>query len=565
MVWKNFVNQASQCLEEIGLEVKKGDLEEPPREVDADLAFPCFGLEDDPTESSRELREKIEVQNKDLIEKAEAKGPYLNFYLDMNSFAGQIFSKVKEDYGSSNLGKGKKVLLEHTSVNPSGPLHVGRIRNSVIGDSLARILEFSGYDVLTQYYVNDIGKQCAMIKYGKENLEPEEELVEKYSGWKNKEDFELMFYYVAANRHLKEDNKAMEEVEEMLRKCESGDVDLLEELREQAKYCLKGQKEVFEELGVDFDEFFFESQLVQDGKVAELIKRLEETEYATKSEGALALDLSTFSKGRDEAIIRKEDGTSVYLARDLAYHLEKAKRADKLMTVLGEDHEIEGNELKIILQEILDVKNEIRPLFYSFVNFEGVELSTRKGQTAPVDELIEEAKEKAEEEIEKREFSEATEELARKIGVGAVKYHIARTDLKKPIKFSWDEALSFEGDAAPYIQYTHARASSILEKSQGKNLTDFEPVTEKEEEKKLLNIISKFPSVVEESARKLRPHIIANYCWKASEIFNKFYQKCPVIQSEGDLRKTRLHLVKAYGQTIQNALNLLGIQAPEKM
>lgn len=564
MPWRDFKNQVLNCLKEADVEASQRDLEEPPEEVDADLAFPCFELGEEPKERAKELAEELKVKERDFIGKVTAEGPYLNFYLDLDKFAKRVFSEVDEGYGSSDLGRGQKILLEHTSVNPSGPIHVGRIRNSIVGDSLGRILSFAGYDVSTQYYVNDVGKQSAMIKYARENLEPQEELLEKYSEFKDKQDFELMFYYVAANKFLKEKEEARGEVEEMLDRLESGDGELLREMRQQAEYCLEGQRKVFDELDISFDSFFFESDLIQEGKVENVMEKLKSSEYTVKSDGALALDLSSFQQGRDEAIIQRKDGTSVYLTRDLAYHVEKAKRAEKLITILGEDHEVEGNELKIVLENILDLENEITPIFYSFVNFEGAELSTRKGKTAPVDELIQEAKGKAMEEIRKRDFSEATQDLAKKIGVGAIKYHIARTGLKKPINFSWEEALSFEGDAAPNIQYTYARASSILRKSDT-NPKDFEPHLKKKEAKKLLKKISKMPLAVEGTAKNLRPHLVANYCWKASEVFNKFYQECPVIRSEGNLKKSRLYLVKAYRQTIQNALNLLGIQAPEKM
>ncbi|MEA3255514.1 MAG: arginine--tRNA ligase [Candidatus Altiarchaeota archaeon] len=522
-----------------------------------------------PVELAKEITGEITPGG--VVKNVEAVNGYINFSLDYSVIIIPLLKDLRErksGYGGSGR-KNRKVILEHTSINPSGPLHIGRVRNSLIGDSLARVLKFSGYEVETHYFVNDVGKQIAIIALGfKEGLKPDRDAIERYGRYKEKEDFKVFFEYISANKKFMEDPGFARRVQEYIKKAESGDEGALNEISDVARRCLKGQKEIFQILKIHFDRFDFESDYIKRGDVSAVLEFLRGSEYAKTSEKGFGLDLAGFGIERrgGVSILARADGTSVYLSRDVAYHLQKSKLGDLLINVFGEDHKFEFLELKTILGKIYNVKTPLEVVHYSFVNFEGEELSTRKGQTAPVDKLLEEAVSKAELEIEKRGI--ASKEVAPVIGIGAIKYHILKTSPQKPITFRWSEALNFEGDAAPYIQYAHARCSSIIKKSGiGVDEIDVDGIDLglEKSEVDLIRHILKFPEVVKETASEKKPNIIANYLYKLSTGFSRFYKNCPVLPSEGKIRERRLLLVDATRQVLKNGLNLLGIEAPEKM
>ena len=372
----SFEEFREECKSLAGKEVK---LEKPPKEVGVDvgLALPCFQFEGGPNKKAKELKEKKNKKKKTYVKEAKAQGPYLNFYINWDEFSENLELKDIEK-------KNKNILLEHTSVNPSGPIHVGRLRNSIIGDTLKRILKASGYDVETHYYVNNMGKQMAMILWGNENnIEPSDELKEKYMEYKNKSDFKTMFTYVESNKKSKDG-----EIQKILKNAEEGNKDILNKLEKISENCLEGQLEVLKRINVDFDEFDFESKYVKNRDTKKILDKLDE--YLIERDGLKGLDLSKFGLERRGGILPllRKDGTSVYILRDIAYHLEKSNKSKWLVNVVGEDHKVEMKELKTILKEYFDVNAKIDVIHFAFVSFEGMQLSTRKGQTAPLDLLL---------------------------------------------------------------------------------------------------------------------------------------------------------------------------------
>jgi arginyl-tRNA synthetase len=551
-------------------------LEEIEESKEGDFSFRTFKLGKKLNKNSEKISKEISkrISLGDYLDKVEAKGPYVNFFLDYSKLIVPLLRGIEEkeeEYGKGKA-KEKKIILEHTSINPSGPVHVGRLRNSLIGDSLARILKFYGFKVETHFYVNDIGKQIAIIAQGyKEGLELDKSIIEKYKEYKDKDDFKVFFEYVSAYRKFMENESFQKKVQSYIKRAESGDKRALNEIREVAKKCLEGQKETFHKLGIFFDSFDFESKYLEDGSVEKILDSLRKSEYAKEEEGGFGLSLEEFGlKRRGKlTILARKDKTSVYLSRDLAYHLEKEKLGDILINVLGEDHKFEFLELKTILEKFLNLRKPLKVIHYAFVNFEGEELSTRKGSIAPVDRLIDEAIKKAEEEIEKRKIADK-EKVAPVIGIGAIKYHLLKTTPLKPITFKWDEVLNFEGESCPYIQYAHARSCSILRKS-GRNLEEIKAkkINKKnlsEEEKFLLKELMKFPHVIKKAAQELKPNIIANFLYELSVEFSRFYKNCQVLGvSDKRISERRLLLVNSTRIVIKNGLNLLGIGAPEKM
>ncbi|MBM3308882.1 MAG: arginine--tRNA ligase [Candidatus Altiarchaeales archaeon] len=556
------------CGEEVSLdEVQVSQV----ADLSSTLAFKLAKkLKKSPKEVAESLARKIKPVG--LVGSVEAVNGYVNFHLNFENFAKHVLNTIllsEEDYGKPLVESEGKIVLEHTSVNPSGPIHVGRLRNSIIGDSIKRILNFAGYEVETHYFVNDIGKQMAVIALGfKEGVKPDEEVLSKYSKFKDKPDFKIFFEYVAANKVFESDTGFQKRVQEMIQSAESGDKKALGAMTSAAENCLKGQKQVFDKVGIKFDVFDFESKFVVNKKALEVVSKLEKSRLWKTTEVGSGLDLSGYGieKQAGLTVLKRLDGTTVYSARDLAYHLEKQNCGDRLINVLGEDHKLQTLELKTILQEFLGFKKPLDVVHYSFVSFEGSKLSTRRGEIASVDELLEEAVEKAELEVEKRGI--AGKETAGMIGIGAVKYHIIKTAPSKPITFSWSEALSFDGETAPYIQYVHARSCRILEKS-GEKVSGISAekvdLNLDEIEKQLLKELSLFPDVVETSARDLKPNLIANYLYALASTYNKFYIQCPVIPAEKKVRERRLLIVHSVKEVVKTGLNLLGIEAPERM
>ncbi len=544
-----FQKFADECQKFSG---KKVQLSVPPKGIDADLALPCFSLGKNPAETAKKLGAG-KIPKGSLIKEVRPSGPYVNFYIDEKKISRLVLKDVMTKKG--NYGKGsrkeEKILLEHTSVNPSGPIHIGRLRNSVIGDTLGRILKFYGYSVKIHFYVNDMGKQIAIILWGtKNNCSAGKEMTEKYKKYINNDDFRTMFTYVKAYEEVSEEEKKMSQVSEILQKAETGDKKFLTELKKISEKCLKGQVRSLKRVGIEFDEFDFESTFVMNHDVDGVMEKLKI--YLKKQDGATGLDLSSFGLERRKGILvlKRSDGTSVYILRDIAYHLEKTKKADWIINVLGEDHKVEFNELKTILKDLLKVKNKIDVVHYAFVTFEGLQLSTRKGITAPLDMLIDEGIEKA------KKYSK---DVAEQVTTAAVRYHLISYDLQKQVRFVWDEALNFEGNTGPYLQYSYARAKSIIKKS-GKSPKIGELG---KSELPLIKKISMFPRIVEKSAKDMKPHYIAFYCYELSSLFNEYYHSEKVIGSESE--GERLALVSAAAEVMKICMKLLGIPVLERM
>jgi arginyl-tRNA synthetase len=483
----------------------------------------------------------------------EAKGPYLNFIFGSSYVREAVREAVRPGYG--NLPKKPvRVVLEHTSANPNGPLHVGHIRNSIIGDTLARAFRKAGYSLEVQYYVNDMGRQIAIVVWGFDNLDSAAQEGEK-------EDAHIARVYIAANREIEKDAGITQQVNTLMQLVENGDPATVKKFRREVSRCLDGFKVTLKDLNVAHDRFVWESDFIRNGNTDRIINRLKRLPQA-RDEETLALDLSEFGFG-NKYVIRRSDGTSVYAARDLAFHAWKGANFDRVIDVLGADHKLIGAQLQCTMKLLGGKVPEI--VFFEFVSLPEGSMSTRAGKFVSADDLISEIRKRAFDEVTVRrpELNEETRRsIARSVGLAAIRYDIVKVSPEKSTVFDWKEALDFERQSGPYIQYAHARACSILEKA-GPFPECFE--LETDQEIALAKKIARFPRVIESVVAELHPHVLAIYAREVADTFNTFYHFEPVLKSEGKIRDRRLTLVKAVQNTLKESLETLGIDAIRSM
>lgn len=479
----------------------------------------------------------------------ETKGPYINFHTGSGFLRSSLEAALQPGYGTLPLKTGR-VVLEHTSANPNGPLHVGHIRNTVIGDTLARLFRKAGHQVEVQYYVNDMGRQIAIVAWGFSHLDSSRKEGEKG-------DHHVARVYIAANRELEKDPGIVAGVDLLMQQVEKGDAATTALFRNAVSECLEGFRVTLSRLYARHDRFVWESDFIRNGDTERLLARIRRMDECHE-DGKLWLDLSKegFEK---EYVLRRSDGTSVYAARDLAYHIWKGRNFDRMIDVLGADHKLIGSQLVATLRLIGERVPEI--VHFEFVSLPEGSMSTRAGKFVSADELIDEVTRGAYEEVDSRrdDLDEETKlAIARSVAIAAIRYDIVKISPEKSTVFDWKEALDFERQSGPYIQYAHARACSILGKA-----GPFEPAYEfaMESEIALAKHIAKFPYVIQNAVRDLKPHLIATYARELADLFNVFYQFEPVLKSTGMTRQSRLTLVQATKNTLAETLGTLGIDA----
>ncbi len=524
-------------------------------DVASTIAFACAKKEKKaPVLIAQDLLEKLKTHPEMDGISVAAVGPYLNFTFGRDYIRKSVEKARKSGYGSLPK-RHERVMIEHTSANPNGPLHVGHIRNTIIGDTLARTFRKAGYPLEVQYYVNDMGRQIAIVVWGLQTLG-----IVRNDGEKG--DHFIARVYIQANREIEKDESINREIERLMQEIERGERDAEQEFRQAVDTCVDGIKKTLTDLNVVHDRYVRESTFVRIGdmhRVLEILSRMDEAE----DDGELfSVNLSAYGIEK-KYILRRADGTSVYAARDLAYHAWKNANYDRVIDVLGADHKLIGAQLSSTLRLMGERAPEI--LHFEFVSLPEGAMSTRAGKFISADELIEEVTIRAFEEVTKRR-PELTEEerqaIARSVAVGAIRYDIVRVSPEKSTVFDWKQALDFERQSAPYIQYAHARACSILAKA-----GDFAEVYEYEDphEIALAKALARFPAVLDSVVSDLRPHLLATYVRDCADLFNTFYRFVPVLKAEGKSRDARLALVDATRNTLREALQTLGIDALESM
>ncbi|MDG5777601.1 arginine--tRNA ligase [Haloarculaceae archaeon H-GB1-1] len=553
-------------------------IEEPPEDVDAVLASSvAYRLAGEvgapPPKVAADVAAEIDPDDYDYLGDVTTQGPYVNFLPSERYFAGTLEAGQDEEFGRLE-DTGDSVVVEHTSANPTGPVHVGRARNPIIGDAIARILDFAGNDVETNYYVNDAGRQIAVFTWAYETFD-EADLPEPE---RDSPEYDLVRYYRKGNAYL--ENADAEDVEEaeaeiqaILQGLEEGDDDVYDRVSEVVDTVLDGMVGTLGRLPAEFDEFVKETRFMRDGSTDDLVDRLQDLDEAVYEEDAWQLDFADIEKN---LVFLREDDTSLYTTRDLAHHEWKFDTFDRAVTVLGEDHKLQADQLEAALDLLGNDTSQLRQVFYSWVNLPEGGMSTRKGTGVDLDDLLDEAIARAREEVESRLDSrlrdddldeDDVERIAEQVGVGAVRYDIVSKQPTKGITFEWERALDFEAQSAPYVQYVHARACGILDEAGEDATSNLDAdLLDAPAERDLLRTIARFPAVVEEAADELQPHLVATYTREFAETFNTFYRECPVLTADDEHRReARLALVAAARNTVGNALGILGVAAPESM
>jgi arginyl-tRNA synthetase len=566
------------ALDRLGYPADDLGIERPPEDVDAVLASSvAFRLAEaagaPPPAVAAELAAAFDADACEFVDRVETQGPYLNVLPDERYAAATLAAAGQSDYGHLD-DRATSVVVEHTSANPTGPVHVGRARNPILGDAVATLLDYAGYDVARHYYVNDAGRQIAMFTWAYETFD-ESELPEPE---RDKPDYDLVRYYRKGSTFLEEGPEdavaeAETEIQRLMQGLEAGDEAAYERVSEVVETVLAGMSETLDRLPAPFDEFVRETRFMRDGSTDDVVARLKTLDAAVYEADAWQLDLPEIDKN---LVFLREDGTSLYTTRDLAHHEWKFDNFDRAVTVLGEDHELQARQLRATLDLLGHDTDRLDAIHYSWVNLPEGGMSTREGTGIDVDDLLDEAVRRARAEVEQRlddrlrddDLDEADiDRIARQIGIGAVRYDIVARQPRKTITFEWERALDFEAQSAPYLQYVHARASGILAEAGARPDPETVDTTalDTDAERTLLREIARFPAVVEAAADGLEPHVVATYTRTLAEAFNGFYRECPVLDAPEDTRRARLALVAAAQTTVANALDILGIAAPDSM
>ncbi len=561
-----------QTLIESSLPAVKGcafDFQPAPENQPGDIGLACFRFSKELGKKPNEAAADIAILNfPAVVTEARAVGPYVNFTLDRTAFATALVGEILErgaSYGSTGRGHGRKVLLEHTSINPNASPHIGRARNGLIGDTLARLLRFEGYDVNVHYYVNDMGKQIGLLALqieGKQGL--------TFDG--------VLDEYVEANRRAESDHAFEARGFELLMKMEEGDDHVRKTFAGIVDVCLEGQLAVLSRLGLSYDTFDRESTFLTDPRMDAVLAMLRERgALFTDSEGRGVVDLGKLGWNREEGryiVLMRANGSSMYMYRDIAYTLEKIERAeDYNFIVLGEDHKMYFEQLALIVTSL--GKKPPEPVFYNYILLKEGKMSTRKGTVVLLsdflDEVTRQARERVDEQWRDRPEDERAE-IARIIGIGAVRFTILSVKPNRNVIFDWDTALSFTGDSGPYIQYSCTRIASILRKHAGVETADDIPAPEGEvsiAHDAEWALVLRLALVELDTAAALdgrNTGILANTALDIAKRFSSFYNACPVLNADSEAaRASRIAICMAVRRTLVNLLGILGIEAPERM
>ena len=540
-------------------------LEIPAKSEMGDFALPCFKLSKTmrkaPQMISDMLADRFELD--DVIENAKSVNGFLNFYLNKQNASAQILNKIiveGENYSKSDIGNVKTVCLDYSSINIAKPMHIGHLSTTVIGNALNRIYKHLGYKTISINHLGDWGTQ-----FGK--------LIVAYKLYSSKEQVEqggiaeLTRIYVQYHKDAEEDEAMDDEARAWFKKIETGDKEALELFSYFKKITLEEVSKVYDLLDIKFDSYNGEA-FYQD-KMEPIINELREKNLLVENQGAQVVMLDEYNM--PPCMILKKDGASLYSTRDIAaaQYRKNTYDFDKCLYVTAYQQDLHFKQFfKVIELMGKDYYKDLVHVNYGWVSMAEGAMSTRKGNVIELKDLLNKAVEKSLQIIdEKNPELENKEEVAETIGIGSVIFAALKNNRIKDIVFSWDSALNFEGETAPYVQYTHARCSSVLTKSDISLDGDIDyTVLDNDDANKVITLLREFPTVIKNAAEKYEPSLITRFSIDLAKVFNKYYFEHRIIDNDGENKvRARLILTECTKQTIKTALYLIGVKAPNKM
>lgn len=527
-----------------------------------DYAFPTFILaklyHKAPQQIAPELVEKI---SGDAFDKVQAVGPYVNFFIDKKAFSHNILNQIldqKEAFGQQDLGHGGNVPIDMSSPNIAKPMSMGHLRSTVIGNSLAELLKKANYNPIKINHLGDWGTQ-----FGK--------LIEAYKLWGSEEEVRqdpintLLKYYVHFHQVDEEHPELDDEARAWFKKLEDGDKEATELWQWFRDESLKFFKSIYAKLGIEFDSYNGES--FYNDKMDEIVSILEDKNLLQESRGAEIVDLEKY--GLNPALIKKTDGTTLYITRDLAAALYRFRTYDfvKSLYVVGNEQTNHFKQLKAVLKEMgYDWSDDIHHIQFGLITSGGKKLSTRKGNSILLEDVLNDAVDLAKKQIaEKNPDLPNKDQVAEEVGVGAVIFHDLKNDRLNNFDFNLEEVVRFEGETGPYVQYSHARAMSILRKAGQIDLENADIAGLQDEGSwEVVRQLANFPAMIKRAVEEYEPSVITKYAIQLSKSFNKYYAHTKVLTDDAE-KNSRLAMVASVAAVLKESLRLLGVKAPDEM
>lgn len=538
-------------------------IEIPPQENMGDYSFPCFQLaktlRKNPAEISRDLASGLDLEDFSEIKNV---GPYINFFLDRKKFEDDVINTIiekKENYGKSDMGEGKTAIVEFSSVNIAKPFHIGHIRSTVIGDALRNIHEFLGYKTIASNYIGDYGTQFGTM-------------IAAYKLWGDDEKIkadpiqELLNLYVRYNSEASENEEMMEDARKEFKNLEEGEEEATRLWSWFKEISFKEFDRVYKLLDIEFDNYKGEANYSK--YMGDVIEELKEKNLLVESDGAQIIDLSAYDM--PPSIVIKSNGSSAYITRDIATAINRKKEYDfdENLYVVATQQNLHFKQLWKILELMgYDLYKGCKHISFGMVSLKDQTLSTRKGQVVFLEDVLNKAIDKTREIMENREDTiENIDEVSKIVGIGAVKFQELYNNRIKDYVFDWDEVLNFEGESGPYVQYTYARAKSVLKKAgvEAVKPIEVENITS-DEEFILVKRLAQFEKVVIKAKEKYEPSLITRHMTEIAKSFNKFYNSTKIMVDDEKIKSERLALAYVTSVVIKTGLKLLGIKTVEKM
>lgn len=537
-------------------------IEIPPNSDMGDYAFPVFKLAKTFRKAPNLIAEELAKKefNNENIKKIANVGPYVNFFVDNSKLVESVLIEaVKDDFGSSHIGVGKNVVFDFSSTNIAKPFHIGHLRSTVIGNAIRNIMKYQGFNTTGVNYIGDYGTQFGMM-------------ISAYLKWGDEDKInanpikELLNLYVKYNKIAKEDETYMDEARDWFDKLEKKDPTAVKLWSWFREISLKEFQRVYDLLGVEFDNFngeSFHSQFIGDA-----LEAIDKKNLLEESDGAMIINLD--DENLPPVLIKKSNGSSTYLTRDIATAMYRKKTYDfyKNVYVVASQQKLHFEQLRAVLKKMgFEWWNDCEHVSFGMVSMKDGSMKTREGKVIFLEDVLNRAIDKTKSIIEERNPNlENKEEVAKQVGVGAVIFQDLFNNRIKDYTFDWDQVLNFDGETGPYTQYTFARSCSILDKGEFelKDNSKFDLLVD-DTEIDIVKHLSKFEEVLLNATEKYEPSFLTRYTVELAKLFNKFYANCPINTVKDELKYQRLYLTYSVNKCLKLSLSLLGIEAPVRM